>query len=98
MTRHPLLAELQVIFDEIRAKAPERVEPVVERETPAGCGDRGIPVFDGNRGMPNGCAIAGTRPGDQVWLLEADEAFLREAQLEKERDREHAPRERRITA
>lgn len=98
MTRHPIMSDLQAIFDGIVAKAPERPETIVERETPAGCGDRGIPVFDGHRGMPGGCAIAGTRPGDLVWRLEADEQFLQNARIEKERDLQRAPRGRTITA
>lgn len=37
---------------------------------------RGFPMFDGKRGMPGGCVISGTRPGDKASKLERDNRYL----------------------
>lgn len=75
MTEHPLLSDLEAQLEEIEATYPEpEPEPddddQVEREGKTGHGDRGIPLFDGARGIPGGATIPGTRPGDTSAALE----------------------------
>lgn len=72
MTEHPLLSDLQAHLDELETQQPEpeQHDDQVEREGKTGHGDRGIPLFDGARGIPGGATIPGTRPGDTASALE----------------------------